>query len=100
MGRDCAVLIQVYIPDISAKKEEVEKCHGKVEKVMTQLNTEKNRQVVIMGDFNVRIGCKEIHGITGKDGNNEIKGNGRPFVEFCEKYKLAAKNTFLSIKKK
>ena len=51
---------------ISAKKEEVEKCYGKVEKVMTQLNTGKNRQVVIMGDFNGRIGCNEINGITGK----------------------------------
>ena len=97
MGRKCAVLIQVYIPDISAKKEEVEKCYGKVEKVMTQLNTGKNRQVVIMRDFNGRIGCKELNGITGKYGNNEINRNGRSFVEFCEK--LVAKNTFLSIKK-
>ena len=77
MGRNCAVLIQVYIPDISAKKEEcyLEKCYGKVEKVMTQLNTGKNRQVVIMGDFNGRNGCNEINGITGKYGNNEINRN-------------------------
>ena len=72
----------MYIPDITAKKEEVEKCYGKVEKVMTQLNTGKNRQVVIMGDFNGRIGCNEINGITGKYGNNEINRNGRSFVEF------------------
>ena len=96
MGRNCAVLIQVYIPDISAKNK---KCYGKVDKVMTQLNTGKNRRVVIMGDFNGRIGCNEINGITGKYGNNEINRNGRSFVESCEKHKLVAKNTFLSTKK-
>ena len=99
MGKNCAVLIQVYIPDMSAKKEEVEKCYGKVEKVLTQMSTGKNRQVVIMGDFNGRIGCNEINGITGKYGNHETNRNGRSFVEFCEKRKLVANNTFLSIKK-
>ena len=98
MGRNCAVLIQVYIPDISAKKEEVEKCYGKVEKVMTQLNTGRNRQVVIMGDFNGRIGCNEINGITAKYGNNEINRNGRSLVDFCEKQKLVASQKSLEQK--
>ena len=48
-----------------SKKEEVEKCYGKIEKVMTQLNTGKNRQNVIMGDLLIphamKIFCKTMY---------------------------------------
>ena len=56
-------LIQCYIPDISAKKQEVLKEYGIVEDLMEELNCKKNKQVIIMGDMNGRIGKATINGV-------------------------------------
>ena len=58
-------LIHCYIPDISAKKEEVLKAYGIVEELMEELNCKKNKQVIIMGDMNGRIGKAAINGVCG-----------------------------------
>ena len=93
-------LIQFYIPDISAKKEEVLKAYEIVEELMEELSCKKNKQVIFMGDMNGRTGKAAINGVCGQFGSGETNGNGRILLDFCMKKKFTLKNTYKLVKEK
>ena len=93
-------LIQCYIPDISAKKEDVLKAYEIVEELMEELNCKKNKQVIVMGNINGRTGKAAINGVCGQFGSGETNRNGRILLDFCMKKKLRLKNTYKPVKER
>ena len=93
-------LIQRCIPDISAKKEEVLKAYGIVEELTEELNCKKNKQVIVMGNMNGRIGQAAINGVCGQFGNGETNRNGRILLDLDMKKKLRLKNTYQHVKER
>ena len=94
-------IIQVYMPDISAKKEEVQIAYESLKKMIDKLKVKgKINHIVIMGDFNGRIGEERIEGVCGNFGSNTMNRNGRLFTEFCNEQRYKIMNTFKSVKRK
>ena len=57
-------LIQVYPPTINAKEAEVEQFYEDLQDLIEL--TPKKDVLFIIGDWNAKIGCQEIPGVTGK----------------------------------
>ena len=94
-------IIKVYMPDISAKKEEVQIAYESLKKMIDKLKVKgKINHIVIMGDFNGRIGEERIEGVCGNFGSNTMNRNGRLFTEFCNEQRCKIMNTFKSVKRK
>ncbi|KAG1671311.1 LINE-1 retrotransposable element ORF2 protein [Nymphon striatum] len=98
MDKNILVIIQAYIPDISSSREEVEHAYEEIQEIMSELGTGKNRQLVVMGDLNGRIGRDAIEGICGRYGTGKTNRNGRILINFCRKHGLQLKNTYKSVK--
>ena len=99
--RSATSIIQVYMPDISAKKQEVHIAYESLRMVIDELKVKgKINHIVIMGDFNGRIGDERIEGVCGNFGSNTMNRNGRLFPEFCNEQRYTITNTFKSVKRK
>ena len=47
----------------------------------------------IIGDWNAKVGCQEIPGVTGKFGLGIQNEAGQMFIEFCQENALVIANT-------
>ena len=71
------------MPDISAKKEEVQLAYESLKKIIEDLKVKgKINHIVIMGDFNGRVGEDRI-GVCGNVRSNTMNRNGKLVTEFC-----------------
>ena len=75
-------IIQVYIPTTSSAKE------AKVEQFYEDLQdllelTPKEDVLLIIGDWNAKVGSQEIPGLTGKFGLGVKNEAGQRLTEFC-----------------
>ncbi len=89
-------IIQVCVPTVAAEKEETGKFFGDLERTV-----QENREyyTIIMGDWNSKVGSKEIDGIVvGKFGWWEGNKRGRDLVEFAAKSNMKIANTFFKKK--
>ena len=72
------------MPDISAKKEEVQIAYESLKKMIDKLKVKRKlNHIAIMGDFNGRIGEERIEGVCGNFGSNTTNRNGRLFTNFA-----------------
>ena len=87
-------LIQVYAPDSTHDDDEVEDFYSQLE---DELQTTRNGEVVlIMGDFNSKIG-NDPNGYTdimGKFGLGEQNERGERLLEFCQHNQMSITNTY------
>ena len=84
-------VIQVYAPTSNTEEAEVEWFYEDLQDLLEL--TPKKGVLFIMGDWNVKVGSQEIHGITGKFGLGVQNEAGQRLIEFCQENVLVIENT-------
>lgn len=89
-------IIQVYAPTESSTEIEIEKFYKELEKA----HTLTNNKLIVIGDFNAKIGYpkKEENIIMGKYGYGKRNKQGERLIEYALEYKLSITNTFFKKK--
>ena len=89
-------LIIVYGPGENDKAKTKEEFWEKLQEVYE----EGSNPIIIMGDFNARVGNKTDgkNGVMGRYGEEIVNNNGRRFIDFCIQNRLIIQNTFFQHK--
>ena len=85
-------IIQTYAPTTSYEDEEVEEYYEEVEKCLKQVKS--NEILLILGDFNAKVGKEKFKDIAGQHGLGKRNKRGERLLNFCEEKKLIITNTF------
>ena len=92
-------VIQVYAPKTNAKEDEDDQFGEELEDLLQLTSKKKKRRrkkkdvLFIIGDWNAKIGCQEIPGITGKFDLRAQNEAGQRLTEFCQENGLVTANT-------
>ena len=86
--------IQVYAPSSNAEEAEVEWLYEDPQDLL-ELTPPKDF-LFIIGDWNEKVGNREIPGVTGKFGLRVQNEAGQRLTEFCQKNALVTANTFFN----
>ena len=84
------IVIQVYAPTTTAEETEIEQFY---EDLQHLLELTPKKDVLILGDWNAKVGSQEIKGTTGKFGLVVHNKKGQRLIEFCQENKLVITNT-------
>ena len=84
-------VIQVYAPTSNAEEAEVERFYEDVQDLLKL--TPKKDVLFIIGDWNAKVGSKEIPGVMGKFGFGVQNEAGQQLIEFCQQNALIIANT-------
>ena len=84
-------VIQVYALSSNAEEAEVERFY---EDLQDLLELTPKKGVLIIGDWNAKVGSQEIPGVTGKFGIGVQNEAGERLIEFCRENPLVIANTF------
>ena len=84
-------VVQVYMPTSSHEDEEIEEVYEELEELIKHAKGEEN--LIIMGDWNARVGEGKEGNIVGEYGLGERNERGDRLVQFCAKHKLVIGNT-------
>ena len=84
-------VIQVYAPTSNAEEAEVESFYEDLQDILEL--TPKNDVLLIIGDWNTKLGSRETPGVTGKFGFGVQDEAGQRLIEFCQENALATTNT-------
>jgi len=79
-------IIQVYLPTTAAEEEEVKDVYTKIQKEIDEIP--KRERLVIMGDFNAKIGSNKDHVACGKFGLGETNERGEMLLDWMENNNL------------
>ncbi|CAL1267556.1 unnamed protein product [Larinioides sclopetarius] len=63
-------------------------------KFRDELNKWKEHELIILGDFNSKVGISTENKVVGNFGDKEINDNGRKLIKICEDFGLKIQNTF------
>ena len=84
-------VIQVYAPTSNVEETEVERLYEDLQDLLEL--TPKKDVLFSIGDWNAKVGCPKIPGVTGKFGlgiQNEVE---RRLIKFCQENALVIANT-------
>ena len=84
-------VIQVYAPTSSAEEAEVEWFYEDLQDLL-ELTPQKD-VLVIIGDWNAKVGSQEIPGVKGKFDLGAQNEAGQKLTEFCQENALVIANT-------
>ncbi|XP_078246377.1 uncharacterized protein LOC144588115 [Pogona vitticeps] len=84
-------IIQVYAPTTTAEETEIEQFYEDLQHLLEL--TPKKDVLLILGDWNAKVGSQEIKGTTGKFGLGVQNEAGQRLIEFCQDNKLVITNT-------
>uniref|UniRef100_A0A8D9A6I6 Craniofacial development protein 2 n=1 Tax=Cacopsylla melanoneura TaxID=428564 RepID=A0A8D9A6I6_9HEMI len=85
------VIIQVYMPTAKYEEKFVEEMYTEIQNLLDQIKGEDN--VILMGDWNARVGEGEEAPFIGPFGYGTRNDRGARLVVFCAKNKLVVTNT-------
>ncbi|KAF7239450.1 Meprin A subunit alpha [Varanus komodoensis] len=86
-----STIVQVYAPTTGAEEAEVDRfCEG-LQHLLELIP--KNDVLIIMGDWNAKVGNQKKTGITGKFGRGVQNEAGHRLVEFCQENTMVIANT-------
>ena len=85
-------VIQVYVPISNAEESEIKRFYDNLQDLLEL--TPKKDVLVIIGDWNAKVGSQEIPGVTGKFGLGVWNEAGQRLIEFCQENALVIANTF------
>ena len=83
-------VIQVYALTSNAEEAEVEEFY---EDLQDLLELTPKEDVLILEDWNTKVGSQEIPGVTGKFGLGVQNEAGQRLIEFCQENALVIANT-------
>ena len=84
-------VIQVYAPTSNAEEAEVERYYQDLQDLLEL--TPKEDVLLIIGDWNAKVGSQETPGVTGKLGLGIQNEAGQRLIEFCQENALVIANT-------
>ena len=84
-------VIQVYAPTSNAEEAEVERFYEDLQDLLEL--TPKKDVLLIIGDWNAKVGSQETPGVTGKFGLEIWNEAGQRRIEFCQENALVIANT-------
>ena len=84
--------VQVYAPTNGADKKDIEEFYRSLQSVMNEIP--RKDVVILMGDWNTKIGKGEESETVGKYGLGNRNDAGERLLEFCEENALFIANTF------
>ena len=84
-------VIQVYAPTSNAEEAEVERFYENLQDLL-ELTPLKD-VLLIIGDWNAKVGSQETPGVTGKFGLGIWKEAGQRLIESCQENTLVIANT-------
>ena len=87
------MVIQVYASTSNAEEAEVEWFYEDLQDVLEL--TPKNDVLLIIGDWNAKVGSQETPGVTGKFGLGVQNETWQRLIEFCQENALVIANTLL-----
>lgn len=97
---ETTAIIQIYAPTEGSEGTKVEEFYDELQKVVDRVR-EKARYVIIMGDWNARIGEDEAKGLgaMGPYGEKTQNRNGKKMLDFCITNDLLIGNSFYEHRK-
>ena len=84
-------VIQVCVPNNNAEEAEVERFYEDLQDLLEL--TPKKDVLIIIGDWNAKVGSQETPGVTGKFGLGIQNEAGQRLIEFCQENTLVIANT-------
>ena len=84
-------VIHVYAPTSNAKEAEVERLYEDLQDLLEL--TPKPDVLLIIGDWNAKVGSQETPEVIGKFGLGIRNEAGQRLIEFCQKNALVITNT-------
>ena len=86
-----STVIQAYAPSSNAEEAKIEWFYEDLRDLLEL--TPKKDVLFIIGDWNVKVGCQETPGVTGKFGLGVWNEAGQRLIEFCQENTLVIANT-------
>lgn len=93
------IVIQVYAPTNDAPQTETEEFYSELENVV-KLQKKYQDCLVVMGDFNGKVGDMKEDNIVGPFGLGQRNENGQSVIDYCRKYNLMIANTWFETKER
>jgi len=86
------IVIQTYAPTSDAAQADVDKFYHQIDDV---IKAQKKYQdcLIIMGDFNGKVGDKKEDDIVGPYGLGLTNDNGQSLIKCCQRHNLMISNT-------
>ena len=91
-------VIQVYVPTSNAEKAEVERFYEDLQGLLEI--TPKKDILIIIRDWNAKVGSREKPGVIGKFGLGIHNEAGQRLIEFCQENTLVIENILFQQHKK
>ena len=89
-------IIGAYGPNEDAPQVEKDEFYNLLDHTITHLGNQ--REIVLLGDLNARVGISDDSEIVGRYGEINLNDNGIKLVEICEQHKLKILNGFFNHK--
>lgn len=91
-------LISVYAPTLMANSETKDEFYENLSATIQQIPSKD--QVILLGDFNARVGtdCESWPSCLGQFNVGKMNENGQRLLEFCTRFKLCIANSFFATK--
>ena len=86
-------VIQVYASTTNAEEAEVERFYEDLQDLLELTSKKKKNVLLIIGDWNAKVGSQEISGVTGMFGLGRENEAGQSLKEFCQENALVIANT-------
>ena len=91
-------VIQVYAPTTDAEEAEIDQFYEDLQHLLELIP--KKDVLLIIWDWNAKVGSQEIKGTTGKFGLGVQNEAGQRLIEFCQENKLVITNTLFQQNKR
>jgi exonuclease III len=91
------LIMQVYAPNLDAEEEQIEAFYEEVSQTIRR-HKKSGECLIVMGDFNSRVGANREDDIVGHYGLGQRNGNGQCVVDCCRQHNLMVANTWFQSK--
>jgi hypothetical protein len=91
-------LVQAYFPTSASEEDEVKEVYASIQRVVDSIPGRE--RLIVMGDFNAKIGANHAHPACGKFGLGDTNERGEMLLDWMEANKLIAVNTCFQHRKK
>ncbi|KAI5742924.1 hypothetical protein M8J77_012730 [Diaphorina citri] len=89
-------IIQCYAPTLDSDEDEKARFYDELRQVITHKSFQD--VLILMGDFNAKVGDERVHNVVGPYGLGNINSAGEDLVNFCEENNLFVSNTWFDQK--